>query len=80
MNNKKLLDYSFQAFTAINTDFNNRLDAECGRVLKEAGISGKITAKKLTKLGYTIAYTPDGAARVCKDGKPVLDIIYPLPV
>lgn len=57
-------------------DFHTRLDAECKKVISEAGINGKITKAKLTRLGYTIVYTPDHSARICKNGVVVSEIIY----
>lgn len=59
-------------------DFYKRLDNECAKVLAaDNAIKGDITPEKVSEAGYQIIYLPDGSAVVCKDGKPVSNVVYP---
>lgn len=75
-NIKILIDAAYKEVERLSEDFHYRLDCECARVLLESGIEGPLTAEKVSAAGYVIVHTPDGAARVCKDGKPVSKVIY----
>jgi hypothetical protein len=69
---KKVMSEFYSEVDAQLNEFNHRIDKEIRRVLDRDGISIDTALKD-----WVLVYTPDGAARLCKDGKPISNVIYP---